>query len=145
MSKHLNKGIFSSASHHWATPNYLYVALHDEFKFNDDPCPLRAIMTDGLSREWGTSTYYNPPYGREISKWIEKAYQESLKGKTVVMLLPSRTDTVWWHKWVMQANEIRFLRGRLSFNDNGGRAPFPSVIVVFREVLNAQDKTSLAI
>lgn len=110
----LNAGLFSSATCHWSTPPDLYAALDAEFHFDDDPCPLYST-DDGLSRSWGLRTYCNPPYGREIGKWIEKGYKESQLGKLVVMLLPSRTDTAWWHSFCMRAREIRFLRGRLKF------------------------------
>lgn len=132
MSKHLNKGLFTSASEHWATPKGLYQDLDREFNFNDDPCPLNSL-TDGLSREWGTSTYVNPPYGKKISVWIKQAYEQSRLGKTIVMLLPCRTDTKWFHEYIMKAHEIRFLKGRLKFNDSDGNAPFPSMVVVFKE------------
>ena len=126
----INRGLFSSASQHWATPRDLYNVLNKEFDFNDDPCPLEP-KDDGLSREWGSRTYCNPPYGREITKWLNKAYMESLKGKLVVCLIPSRTDTRWWHEYVMFAKEIRFLRGRLKFGNAKNSAPFPSAVVVF--------------
>ena len=125
-----NKGLFSSASCHWSTPAALYADLDREFHFNDDPCPLRG--TGGLTRDWGTSTYCNPPYGREIGHWLKKGYDESLQGKLVVFLIPSRTDTQWWHEYVMRASEIRFLRGRIRFGHSRTGAPFPSAIVVFR-------------
>lgn len=127
----LNKSLFSSASTHWATPKEVYDKLDEEFSFNDDPCPLHSV-DDRLDTEWGSSTYMNPPYGREITKWIKKAYEESLKGKTIVCLIPSRTDTRWWHEYVMKAQEIRFLRGRLKFGDATNSAPFPSCIAVFK-------------
>ena len=129
----INKGLFSSASQHWATPKELYDALDAEFHFNDDPCPLNPIE-DGLNREWGSRTYCNPPYGREIGKWLLAAYSESLQGKTVVCLIPSRTDTRWWHDYVMKAQEIRFLKGRLKFGDSKNSAPFPSAVVVFKVI-----------
>ena len=73
----------------------------------------------------------NPPYGREVGVWIEKAYKESLKGAIVVCLIPSRTDTKYWHDYCMKANEIRFIKGRLKFGDSKNSAPFPSAIVIF--------------
>jgi len=127
----INKGLFSSASVHWSTPKEVYDELNKEFIFNDDPCPLHG--SNGLDRDWGTSTYCNPPYGREITKWLKKAYEEGIKGKTVVCLIPSRTDTKWWHEYVMKADEIRFLKGRLKFGNSNNSAPFPSAVVIFRE------------
>ena len=73
----------------------------------------------------------NPPYGREIGKWVQKAYEESLVGALVVCLLPSRTDTKWFHNYVMKSTEIRFIKGRLKFGDATNSAPFPSCVVVF--------------
>ena len=129
----LNRGLFSSVSEHWATPKELHAALDAEFRFNDDPCPLfNKSDINGLYREWGTSTYVNPPYGRELGAWMAKAMMESRRGKLVVCLIPSRTDTKWWHDYVMQADEIRFCRGRLCYGDKGKPAPFPSAIIVFR-------------
>lgn len=128
----MNKIIFSSASDQWATPSHVYEALNKEFNFNFDPCPLNAAPSfDGLAAEWGSTTFVNPPYSK-IAAWCEKAYNEALKGKTVVMLIPSRTDTKYWHEYIMKANEIRFLRGRLKFGNAKNSAPFPSCIVVFR-------------
>lgn len=86
---------------------------------------------DGLSSEWGKVNFVNPPYGNEIGKWIKKGYEEWQKGKTVVFLIPSRTDTRWWHEYVMKATEIRFIKGRLKFDDQKNPAPFPSAIVIF--------------
>lgn len=140
MNKMLNKGLFSSASQHWETPIELYNSLNEEFHFNDDPCP-REPTDDGLQREWGGSTYCNPPYGREITKWLQKAYIEGLKGKTVVCLVPSRTDTRWWHDYVMGAQEIRFLRGRLKFSGSKNSAPFPSAVIIFKHSEEGNAKT----
>jgi site-specific DNA-methyltransferase (adenine-specific) len=125
------KGLMTSLSPHWATPQWLYGELDKEFHFNDDPCPLHS-KEDGLTRRWGTSTFVNPPYGRSIKYWIAKAWSESFIGKTVVMLLPARCDTYWWHEYVMSAYEIRFIRGRLKFGESKNSAPFPSCVVIFR-------------
>ena len=123
-----NKVMFSSAHDNWSTPKDTYDALNKEFNFNDDPCPIGGSL--GLDRAWGTSCYVNPPYS-EISAWVKKGYEESKLGKTVVMLIPSRTDTRWWHDFVMVAHEIRFIKGRLKFGGQKNSAPFPSAIVVF--------------
>ena len=127
----VNRGLFTSASEHWTTPADLYNELSKEFQFNDDPCPLNPT-SDGLTRPWGSVSFCNPPYGRKITDWLAKGWLESLMGKTIVFLIPSRTDTAWWHDYVMQADEIRFLRGRLKFGDAKNSAPFPSAIVIFR-------------
>lgn len=126
----MNKILFSSASIHWATPKELYRALNQEFNFNDDPCPMYG--NGGLTREWGERTYCNPPYGRKIGEWLAKGYEQALKGKLVVFLIPSRTDTKWWHDYVMKAQEIRFLKGRLKFGNACNSAPFPSCIAIFQ-------------
>jgi site-specific DNA-methyltransferase (adenine-specific) len=80
----------------------------------------------------GGCNYVNPPYGNEIPKWIKKGYEEYQKGKSVVFLIPSRTDTRWWHDYCMNATEIRFIKGRLKFDDCKNPAPFPSAIVIFK-------------
>ncbi len=120
---------FSSLTDHWSTPHSVWAALNDEFHFDFDPCPLNCDI-DGLKIEWGKSNFVNPPYSN-LKAWCKKAYEESLKGKTVVMLIPSRTDTAAWHDYCMKAQEIRFIRGRLKFGDSKSSAPFPSAIVIF--------------
>lgn len=131
----LSKVLFSSKSPHYRTPISLYNELDTEFQFNDDPCPIGNGI-DGLMRDWGTNTFVNPPYGKNIDKWLMKAYAESLQGKTIVCLVPARTDTKWWHDWAMKASEIRFIKGRLHFENSPYPAPFPSVILVFNSVIN---------
>lgn len=74
----------------------------------------------------------NPPYGREIGKWVKKAAESARGGATVACLLPARTDTRWWHEWVIPYAEVRFLRGRLKFGGSNNWAPFPSALVIFR-------------
>ena len=125
----------------WGTPNEIFEPLDKEFGFTLDPCatPENAKCEkfytpddDGLSRSWADEVVFmNPPYGREIGKWIKKAYEESCQS-VVVCLIPSRTDTAWWHDYCMKADEIRFLRGRVRFVGGSSSAPFPSAIVVFR-------------
>ena len=126
----MNSGLFSSVRQDWRTPKALMLQLESEFHFDFDPCPSNPFF-DGLSVEWGAVNFVNPPYGRLIGRWIEKGYQEYLSGKTVIFLIPSRTDTGWWHDYIMKATEIRFIRGRLHFDDSEKPAPFPSAIVVF--------------
>lgn len=124
---------YLSQSVDWATPAWLYDELNAEFQFNDDPCPLYGVTNqDGLSRPWGTSTYCNPPYGRTIGLWTRKAREEAEGGKTVVLLVPSRTDTRWWHEDIMTADEIRFVKGRLKFGGAKQGAPFPSALAIWR-------------
>lgn len=134
----MNEGMMSSKTDLWATPQYLFDKLNNEFHFNLDVCAIvdntkcEKFFTpeiDGLKQEWNGICWMNPPYGREISKWMEKAYTESLKGNTIVCLVPSRTDTKWWHDFCMKG-EIRLIKGRLKFGDAKNSAPFPSAIVV---------------
>lgn len=122
---------FSSLTDDWKTPESVYEKLNDEFHFNDDPCPIGGV--EGLDREWGTSVFVNPPYSA-LGMWCKKAYKEHLKGKTVVMLIPSRTDTRAWHDYVMKADEIRFIRGRLKFGGAKWNAPFPSAVIIFNTI-----------
>lgn len=130
----MNRVVFSSASDEWATPADTYAALHDEFGFVDDPCPLGG-SDNGLLREWRSPCFVNPPYS-EIGPWMEKAMLESTAGKTVVLLVPSRTDTKWFHAFAMNAAEIRFIKGRLKFGGAKNPAPFPSCVVIFRGAPN---------
>lgn len=132
---------FSSKTNEWATPQDLFNSLNEEFGFTLDPCATPAnakcpkfftIQEDGLSRDWDGVVFMNPPYGREIGKWVQKAFESSLNGATVVCLVPSRTDTKWWHEYAMKG-EIRFLKGRLRFGEGTANAPFPSAVVVFRQ------------
>jgi len=132
---------FSSARSNWSTPQAFFDELNKEFNFTRDVCaePHTARCErfwtredDALSKEWEGVCYMNPPYGREITKWIKKAYDSSRSGATVVCLIPSRTDTKWWHQYVMHADEIRFIQGRLKFDGHKNSAPFPSAISVFR-------------
>lgn len=123
---------FRSQRMDWKTPKAVYQVLDSEFHFNHDPCPPD-FQVDGLTSDWGGSNFVNPPYGRALPLWVKKAFDEWKKGKTVVMLIPSRTDTRWWHDYCMQATEIRFIKGRLKFDDQANSAPFPSAIIVFRQ------------
>jgi hypothetical protein len=125
------KTLFSSQNLTWRTPNETLRELHKEFNFDFDPCPPNPT-TDGLTIEWGKSNFVNPPYGREVGRWVKKGYNESLKGKIVVFLLASRTGTSWFQDYCLPfASEIRFIRGRLKFGDSKNSAPFDSVIVIF--------------
>lgn len=127
----MNRVVFSSASDEWATPAGTFHALDAEFHFADDPCPIESVGVSGLLREWQSPCFVNPPYS-QIGPWMEKAMLEFKAGKTVVLLVPSRTDTRWWHRFAMKASEIRFIAGRLKFGDAKNSAPFPSAIVIFR-------------
>ncbi|TGY07114.1 DNA N-6-adenine-methyltransferase [Bacteroides acidifaciens] len=139
----MNSVLFSSASDVWATPQDLFDELNKEFGFNLDPCALpdnakcEKYFTpeiNGLSQCWGGYVVFcNPPYGRQIYDWVKKCYEESRKpGTTVVMLIPARTDTRYFHEFIYhKAKEIRFIKGRLKFGNAKNAAPFPSMIVIF--------------
>ncbi|MEB7998897.1 phage N-6-adenine-methyltransferase [Staphylococcus saprophyticus] len=133
---------YSSKSNEWATPQYLFDELDREFNFTLDPCATdknakcnkyHTIEDDGLKQDLSHDVVFmNPPYGRSIKHWIKKAYEEYMKGSTVVCLIPARTDTTYWHDYIFgKASDIRFLRGRLKFGDSKNSAPFPSAIVVY--------------
>lgn len=135
--------LFSSKSEVWATPQYLFDRLDAEFHFTLDPCALpenakcaRYYTPDdnGLKQDWDRNTVFcNPPYGRKIGDWVKKCYDEWKKGCTVVLLIPARTDTKYFHKYIYHKAEIRFLKGRLKFGNATNSAPFPSMIVVYRK------------
>lgn len=132
--------MFSSENDVWATPQWLFDALHKEFGFTLDPCSdgtnakcekFFSIYDSGLLANWGNEcVFMNPPYS-QVSDWMRKAYGAALEGATVVCLVPSRTDTDWWHKYAMKG-EIRFIKGRLKFGEATNSAPFPSAVIVFR-------------
>ena len=138
----MNRALLSSNTNEWSTPRAFFAALDAEFHFNLDPCSTRenrkcakffTIEDDGLQQDWGGyRVFCNPPYGREIADWVRKCSEESKKpGTLVVMLIPARTDTAYFHDYIYnRAREIRFVRGRLHFNE-AGPAPFPSMVVVF--------------
>lgn len=134
-------GIFSTRSGEWRTPETIFKALNKEFSFTLDPCSdgknakVRRYFTrgdNGLLRSWKDETVFlNPPYS-EINQWMAKAYGAARDdGAIVVCLVPSRTDTEWWHSYAMRG-EIRFIRGRIRFSDSEDNAPFPSAVIVFR-------------
>ena len=138
----INKEMFTSSSDLWATPIEFYKKLNAVYCFTLDVCATEENAKcanyftkemDGLQQEWTGSVWMNPPYGREIIKWMKKAYESSLKGATVVCLVPARTDTRWWHDFAIKG-EITFIKGRLKFGDSKNSAPFPSAIVVFSPV-----------
>jgi phage N-6-adenine-methyltransferase len=133
---------YGSATDNWSTPQHVFDALHEEFHFALDVCAstsnakCRRFFTkkqNGLHQPWTGRCWMNPPYGRGIGTWMEKAANSADDGVVVVCLVPARTDTVWWHEQVMsRASEVRLVRGRLKFGDGIGSAPFPSAVVVYR-------------
>ena len=138
----INAGLYSSGRGDWGTPPDFFARLDGEFRFTLDVCAsdwsakcgeYYTVEDDGLARRWVGRCWMNPPYGREIGRWVEKASRG--EAELVVGLVPARTDTRWWHDYVMRAREVRFVRGRLRFwigGEEGGSAPFPSAIVVWR-------------
>ncbi len=137
----VNSALFRSDKQDWETPQFLFDGLNAEFKFTLDVCAVaenakcRGFFTpedDALAKDWGDAVcWMNPPYGRTIGKWMQKAFDASQNGATVVCLVPARTDTDWWHRFAMRG-DIRFLRGRLKFVGAENSAPFPSAVVIFR-------------
>lgn len=137
----------SSNRHDWGTPKELFNELDKEFNFTLDVCAVSwnakcqnyfSPEDDGLSSSWrGHTCFMNPPFGRAIRDWIEKAYTEHIKyGITVVAVIPARTDTTYWHDFIEGKAEVRFIKGRLKYETPNGPkdpAPFPSCIVVWRE------------
>lgn len=119
----MNNVHFSSKSDDWKTPQPLFDRLNEQYHFDRE--------TDGLKQTWTGRCWMNPPYGKEIGKWVRKAYETAKKRQgTVVCLLPARTDTAWFHDYCLKGQYI-FLRGRLKFGNAKNSAPFPSMIVVF--------------
>ena len=117
------------------TPDWLKAQILEEFGAYYDPCPVNPVE-DGLEIEWPTNkpVYVNPPYTRgQISKWVEKCYHENLRGCHIILLIPSYTDTSYFHDYIYQRDnvEIRFLKGRIKFKGYDKPSSFPSMLVVF--------------
>lgn len=144
----MNKALLSSQKTDYCTPQGFFDRLNEEFHFALDAaateknakCPAYyAPEADGLKRPWGVvgegAVFCNPPYGRDIGKWVRKAYEEAQRGVTIVLLIPARTDTAYFHEYIYGKAEIRFVRGRLHFTDDDGKsyppAPFPSMVVIY--------------
>lgn len=138
----VNNVLFSSKSDEWSTPPEIYEELDKEFNFTLDPCSTQynhkcskyfTAEDDGLSRSWGGERVFcNPPYSN-ISEWVKKAWTESTKDNTlVVLLIPARTDTRYFHEYIYNRSEVRFIKGRLRFGEAVNSAPFPSMVVIFR-------------
>lgn len=133
------KVMFSSETPEWSTPQYIFDKLNSRYDFELDVCATKENTKcnfyytkekDGLSQDWTKYEGYkwmNPPYGREIGKWVKKAYES----EKTVCLLPARTDTKWFHDYIYGKAEIEFIKGRLKFGDSKNSAPFPSMIVIY--------------
>lgn len=144
--------MFSNKNNAWCTPRDFFDKLNKEFNFTLDPCCTKKSALckkfytpdeDGLKQDWSNErVFVNPPYGREIKKWVKKCWLESNKAEVIVMLIPSRTDTSYFHDFIYNKAEIRFIRGRLKFIDLDYKgkeedrkmspAPFPSMLVIFK-------------
>lgn len=137
--------MFSSKTDQWATPQQFFDELNKEFGFTLDPCADEfnhkcdkyfTKEQDGLSQSWANEVVFcNPPYGREIPHWVKKCFDEVHSGgcPCAVMLIPARTDTKYFHQYIYNRAEIRFIKGRLKFGGSANSAPFPSMVVVFRK------------
>lgn len=137
------KVMFSSEKNDWSTPQDFYDELDREFHFDIDLCANEtnhkhknyfSEEDNALEQDWeGYTGFCNPPYGKEIKDWVRKAYYEGNKpNTTIVMLIPARTDTIYFHKYIYHKAEIRFIKGRLKFGDSKNAAPFPSMVVIFK-------------
>lgn len=137
----IGEALYSKNTDEWETPEAIYEPLNEEFHFTLDPCCTDSNAKcekhytreqDGLKQDWsGETVWCNPPYGRAIKAWVEKCAKHADEGGTAVMLLPSRTDTAWFHEYVLGKAEVRFVKGRIKFGHSKHSAPFPSIIVVF--------------
>lgn len=135
--------MFSSKTDLWHTPQDFYDKLNEEFNFTLDPCANSenhktdkyfTKEDDGLAQDWGGNVVFcNPPYGRVLKDWVKKSSEEAKKPNTIiVMLIPARTDTKYFHEYIYNKAEIRFIKGRLKFGGSKNSAPFPSMVVVFK-------------
>ena len=129
-----------SKTNDWETPQWLFDQLNEKYHFDLDACATAdnakceryfSPEQDGLAQEWTGRVWCNPPYGKQIWKWVKKAAECS--ADIVVMLIPARTDTKWFHDYCVPYGEITFIRGRLRFGGSTVNAPFPSMIVVFKK------------
>lgn len=137
----MNSAVFySSKTDMWATPQDFFDALDAEFHFTLDACAVKenskcaAYYTpeqNGLDQPWTGQVWCNPPYGRNVGQWVKKAHDTASGGGFVVMLLPARTDTRWFHDYIYGKTEVRFIKGRLKFGSCQNAAPFPSMVVIF--------------
>lgn len=142
--------LFSSECMTWETPQLFFNQINEEFNFTLDVCAFNenkkcdrfiSPQENALTRNWDNGDnkeicWMNPPYGRGIGVWIKKAYEQAERGNTIVALIPSRTDTKWFHEYIYNKHEIRFIKGRLKFGDSVNAAPFPSMLIIFKPTNN---------
>lgn len=147
----MNKVHFKSGNKEWETPDSVFKPLEKEFNIvldvcaNDKNTKCRTFLDKGVNSftaSWkdtlkglgdsDSACWMNPPYGRGIDRWIKKAHEEALKGVVTVALVPARTDTLWFHNYIHNKQEVRFIKGRIKFVDASSSAPFPSMVVIFR-------------
>ena len=141
----INSSWYTTGKDDWATPRWLFAQLDREFHFTLDPCATSAnavcsayftAAADGRLQPWPGRVFCNPPYGRGTEEWFAHAESEIASGRCelAVFLTPARTDTVWFHRYVLRAHELRFIRGRLSYGLTPlpSPAPFPSIVSIFR-------------
>ncbi|MCK5611325.1 adenine methyltransferase [Candidatus Pacearchaeota archaeon] len=133
----------NSENNEWSTPQNIFDQLNKEFNFDIDICASHwnykcqkhfTVHDDALTKNWIGTVWMNPPYGREIGKWAKKAFEESQKGSTVVCLIPARTETKWFHDYLI-GGEVRFVKGRIHFSTadgKSGRPRFSSIVVILR-------------
>lgn len=150
MNQRTRQVMFSSKRQDWSTPKGTFDMLDYEFGFTLDPCCTKETAKcstfftkeeDGLKQSWqGHIVFCNPPFGKDMSKWIKKGYDEWKQGNcTVVFLIPVRTDTAYFHDYLYGRAKLRFFRGRLKFGGSDNSAPFPSMVAI---LMKENDKTN---
>lgn len=143
MFKIISEVLYSSQKVEWETPQPIFDFMNKMYHFTLDVCALpentkcAAYYTptqDSLKQNWQGVCWMNPPYGRDIAKWMKKAYETAKCNQgTVVALVHARTDTKWWHDYAMNATQIIFIKGRLKFGNAEASCPFPSCFVIFEK------------
>ena len=148
------KVLFSRESDEWGTPNNLFIKLDKKYNFTIDvaaskrnyKCKKYYTKEDnGLFKDWSNEVVWcNPPYS-EIDLWVQKCYEESGKSKLIALLIPARTDTKYFHKYIYNKAELIFIKGRLRFTNpnKSGSAPFPSMLVIYKEKVKLNNQTKL--
>jgi phage N-6-adenine-methyltransferase len=137
----INSSLYTSNTDEWETPKAFFDKLDTEFHFtldvaasNDNHKCIHWYTkdNDGLTQSWWGNVWCNPPYGREIERWVLKACLSIDNANVIVMLLPTRTDTHWFHRHVYNIAELRFIEGRLHFSNSKNSAPFPSMLAIYK-------------